>query len=78
VRDTTLKEGEGKNFFLAPVLKVHRQCPLVLLVEVRRGADKSLAFPICSTRTRIFLGWVKEVRTTKSSVCMELRGEYVE
>jgi hypothetical protein len=23
-------------------------------------------FPICSTTKRIFLGWVKEVRTTKS------------
>jgi hypothetical protein len=36
-----------------------------------RGADKSLAFtisyfPICITTKRIFLGWVKEVRTTKS------------
>jgi hypothetical protein len=36
-----------------------------------RGADKSLAFPIshfpiCSTTKRFFLGWVKEVRTTKS------------
>jgi hypothetical protein len=30
-----------------------------------RGADKSLAFPICSTIKIIFLGWVKEVRTTK-------------
>jgi hypothetical protein len=35
------------------------------------GADKSLAFlissfPICSKTKRIFLGWVKEVRTTKS------------
>jgi hypothetical protein len=33
---------------------------------IRRGADKSLVFPICSTAKRIFLGWVKEVRTTKS------------
>jgi hypothetical protein len=38
---------------------------------IRRGADKSLAFPIfyfpiCSTTETIFLGWVKEVRTTKS------------
>jgi hypothetical protein len=38
---------------------------------IRRGADKSLAFPIfyfpfCSTNKRIFLEWVKEVRTTKS------------
>jgi hypothetical protein len=41
---------------------------------IRRGADKSVAFPIsyfliCSTTKRIFLGWVKEVRTTKSLVC---------
>jgi hypothetical protein len=39
--------------------------------KLRRTADKSLAFPIsyfpvCSTTKRIFLGWVKEVRTTKS------------
>jgi hypothetical protein len=37
----------------------------------RRGADKSLPFPvsyflICSTTKRLFLGWVKEVITTKS------------
>jgi hypothetical protein len=35
-------------------------------IRVRRGADKSLAFPICSITKIIFLGWVKEVRTTKS------------
>jgi hypothetical protein len=39
--------------------------------ELRRGVDKSLAFPassfpICGTTKRIFLRWVKEVRTTKS------------
>jgi hypothetical protein len=39
--------------------------------QIRRGADKSLAFPIsyfpvCSTTKIIFLGCVKEVRTTKS------------
>jgi hypothetical protein len=39
-------------------------------IRVRRGADESLVFPasyfpVCST-TKIFLGWVKEVRTTKS------------
>jgi hypothetical protein len=33
---------------------------------LRRGADKSLAFHICSPNKRIFLGRVKEVRTTKS------------
>jgi hypothetical protein len=41
---------------------------------IRRGADKSLVFPIsyfpiCSTTKRIFLGWLKEVRNTKSQVC---------
>jgi hypothetical protein len=35
----------------------------------RRGADKSLAFLLFSTTKRIFLGWVKEIRTTKSLVC---------
>jgi hypothetical protein len=36
------------------------------------GGDKSLAFPIFPIRSstkRNFLGWVKEVRTTKSYVC---------
>jgi hypothetical protein len=42
-----------------------------MLIDLRGGADKSLAlpisyFPTCSTTKRIFLGWVKEVRTTKS------------
>jgi hypothetical protein len=41
-------------------------------ISIHRGADKSLAFPICSTTERIFLGWVKEVRTMKSFV--ELMG----
>jgi hypothetical protein len=45
-----------------------------------RGADKCLAlpisyFPICSTTKRIFLGWVKEVRTTKY---LRGGGEYIE
>jgi hypothetical protein len=43
---------------------------------LRRGADKSLAFPvsyfrICSTTKRILLGLAKGVGTT------ELKGEYV-
>jgi hypothetical protein len=43
-------------------------------MELRRGTDISLAFPfpyfpICSAIKRIFLGWVKEVRTKKSYVC---------
>jgi hypothetical protein len=40
--------------------------PRSRIVELRRGADKSSAFPICSKTKIIFLGWVKEVRTTKS------------
>jgi hypothetical protein len=44
---------------------------LSVIWEVRKDADKSLAFPvsyfpICSTTKIIFLGWVKEVRTTNS------------
>jgi hypothetical protein len=42
--------------------------------EIHSGVDKSLAFPICGTTKRIFLEWVKEVRTTKSQVRVELRG----
>jgi hypothetical protein len=45
---------------------------------IRRGADESFALPICSTTKRIFLGWIKEVRTTKPLVCGAQRGEYVE
>jgi hypothetical protein len=42
-----------------------------LCICLHSGADKSLAFPIsyfpiCRTTKRIFLGRVKEVRTTKS------------
>jgi hypothetical protein len=41
------------------------------MLGLLKGAEKSLAllisyFPICSTTKRIFLEWVKEVRTTKS------------
>jgi hypothetical protein len=38
----------------------------IAVEELRTGADKPLAFPICGTTKIIFLGWVKEVRTTKS------------
>jgi hypothetical protein len=37
-----------------------------ILWDIHRGADTTLAFRICSTTKRIFLGWVKEVTTTKS------------
>jgi hypothetical protein len=33
---------------------------------ISRSAEKSLAFPVCSRTIRIFLGWAKEVTTTKS------------
>jgi hypothetical protein len=35
-------------------------------IYIRRGAEKSLAFPIYRTTERNFLRWVKEVGTTKS------------
>jgi hypothetical protein len=36
--------------------------------RIHRGADKSLVFPIflSAAKTKEFLGWVKEVRITKS------------
>jgi hypothetical protein len=59
-----------KTFSSAPVDVCPNEIIFYLIVTiiyvVRRGADKSLAFPVCSTTKRIFLGWVKEVRTTKS------------
>jgi hypothetical protein len=58
---------------LSPIPPQHAHLGLNQKYEyiVRRGADNSLAFPIsyfliCSTTKRFFLGWVKEVRTTKS------------
>jgi hypothetical protein len=36
------------------------------ILHIHRDAGKSLAFPICSTTKRMFLGWVEELRTTKS------------
>jgi hypothetical protein len=41
-------------------------CTVLSVARLRTGADKSLAFPICSTTKRNFFGWVNEVRTTKS------------
>jgi hypothetical protein len=35
-------------------------------VHIRKGVDKSLAFLVCSTNKIIFLGWVKEIISTKS------------
>jgi hypothetical protein len=37
-----------------------------ILNSIWRGADKSLAFSICSTTKRIYSCRVKEVRKTKS------------
>jgi hypothetical protein len=73
------------NGFYHKLYGDNQQWPQRLLSSyslICRGADKSLAFPIsyfpiCSTTKRIFLGWVKEVRTTKSWVCGAL-GKYVE
>jgi hypothetical protein len=47
------------------------------ILHIRRGAGKSLAFPICSTTKRIFLDGLKKLEQ-RSHKCVELRGEYVE
>jgi hypothetical protein len=57
---------EPPGLFLKNLFSWHEE-----RLYVHRGADKYLAlpisyFPICSTTKRIFLGWVKEVRTMKS------------
>jgi hypothetical protein len=41
VRDTTSKGWGGKKYF-SPVLKVPRQCPLVLLVKARLREGEAL------------------------------------
>jgi hypothetical protein len=46
-------------------------------VKIRRGAGKSLAFPICSTTKGFFLDGLKKLEQ-RSHKCVELRGEYVE
>jgi hypothetical protein len=67
----TLRGEVGGSLFLCipsglsngpTVIYLYPWLPPVL----REGADKSLAFPTCSTTKIIFLGWVKEVRTTQS------------
>jgi hypothetical protein len=45
---------------------------------IRRGADKSLAFPLCSTtKKKNFLDGLKKLEQ-RSRKCVELKGEYVE
>jgi hypothetical protein len=49
---------------------------------LRRGGDKSLAFPIayftiCGTTKRIFMDGLKKLEQ-RSHKCVELKGEYVE
>jgi hypothetical protein len=58
-------------YFLStmPRLGKHR----VRWTVIHKCADKSLAFPIfifAAKPKECFLGWVKEVRTTKSCVCV--------
>jgi hypothetical protein len=54
------------NITLLAIIKTKWGGTPQYVLLLRRDSDKSLAFPICSTTTRIFLGWVKEVRTTES------------
>jgi hypothetical protein len=64
--------NRGANHNFSPILQPDKKNEdfshflLYFLATVGKGADKSLAFPICSTTKRIFLGWVNEVRSTKS------------
>jgi hypothetical protein len=66
----------GEKF--VPALKVPRECPLVLLVEshyIRRGADKSSAFPIflfAAQPKEFFLDGLKKLEE-RSHKCVELR-----
>jgi hypothetical protein len=48
-----------------------------LFIVIRRAADKSLAFPICSITKKKFLDGLKKIEQ-RSHKCVELRGEYVE
>jgi hypothetical protein len=52
-----------KMLLLDPLYSVVEGYWNVVYRAIRRGADKSLAFPICSTAKRIFLGWVKDNET---------------
>jgi hypothetical protein len=58
MRDTTFKGGGQET--LSPVLKIPRQCPLVLLVEV------------CLTEGEAFKDYRKEVEPRFYCVCSEL------
>jgi hypothetical protein len=62
---------DSKNKHLQNINEGHSLQTNLFCQYIRRGADKSSVFPvsyfpICSTTKRIFLGWVKEVRTKKS------------
>jgi hypothetical protein len=54
-----------RRFGAGPVFKIEHLLS-IWRYDLRKAADKFLAFPICSITKRTFLGWVKEVRTTKS------------
>jgi hypothetical protein len=53
-------------FEIMRIIQLELRCCREHCIAVRRGADMSLAFPICCTAKRIFPGWVIEVRITKS------------
>jgi hypothetical protein len=62
-RTTERHSSKDGNFCLHQI----QDCKAVVRTTVRKGADKSLAFPVSyflvsSATKRIFLGWVKEVR----------------
>jgi hypothetical protein len=65
---TSCREGVGVN----------TEAPRPIFSTLRRGADKSLAFPISYLQHKqdFFLGWVKKLEQ-RSHKCVELRGKYV-
>jgi hypothetical protein len=65
------KEELYNLYYLPTAIKTIKSRWMRRARHIRRGADKSLAFPIsyfpiCSTTKRIFPGWVKEVKTIES------------
>jgi hypothetical protein len=65
---------------LINILFYHSGRPEILNILVRRGADKSLAFPIfvlAAEPNELFLDGLKKLEQ-RSHTCVELKGEYVE
>jgi hypothetical protein len=58
-------EDKGRKF-LSNFCSIQPDNMVSHSIKLHKSAEKPMAFPIYSTTKRIFLGCVKEVRTTKS------------